>query len=259
MQPKRAAVIIAHPGHELRIHHWLELTRPLVFVLTDGSGRSGQSRLGSTTRILQNCGASSGSIYGRFTDGKIYAAILAGKREEFTALLEELAQALLAADVDCVAGDALEGYNPSHDLCRHLIDAAVELAQRRGRRKIRNLDFLLAGRPDACPENLAQEAVWVALDDAAVERKLAAAEGYPELKSEVDHALQKFGRQLFHKECLRPAGAPVQFVGANGARPYYETYGEKQVTAGYYQNVIRLQEHMQPLAGHLWAYACAAP
>jgi len=51
------ALIIAHPGHELRVHHWLEKTRPLVFVLTDGSGRTAQSRLHSTTRILERAGA----------------------------------------------------------------------------------------------------------------------------------------------------------------------------------------------------------
>jgi hypothetical protein len=34
----RAALVIAHPGHELRALHWLRLSRPCVFVLTDGSG-----------------------------------------------------------------------------------------------------------------------------------------------------------------------------------------------------------------------------
>jgi hypothetical protein len=52
-----AALVVAHPGHELRVHHWLELTRPFVIVLTDGSGHSGQSRLASTTRVLAAAGA----------------------------------------------------------------------------------------------------------------------------------------------------------------------------------------------------------
>src|SRR4030095_641561 len=29
----RAALVSAHPGHELRVHGWLEIARPLVFVL----------------------------------------------------------------------------------------------------------------------------------------------------------------------------------------------------------------------------------
>ena len=57
MNSTRPALIIAHPGHELRVHHWLEKTRPLMLVLTDGSGRTAQSRLASTTRILEQAGA----------------------------------------------------------------------------------------------------------------------------------------------------------------------------------------------------------
>jgi hypothetical protein len=58
----RTALVIGHPGYELMVHGWLELTQPLVFVLTDGSGRSNQSRLASTTKILNRAGAKQGSI-----------------------------------------------------------------------------------------------------------------------------------------------------------------------------------------------------
>nr|MDP9120522.1 hypothetical protein [Acidobacteriota bacterium] len=30
--PQRAALVIGHPGHELRVHGWLERARPLVLV-----------------------------------------------------------------------------------------------------------------------------------------------------------------------------------------------------------------------------------
>src|SRR5438876_6336532 len=69
---RRAALVIAHPGHELRVHAWVELAQPLAFVLTDGSGHTGQSRLASTSRLLDQTGASSGGIYGRLTDRALY-------------------------------------------------------------------------------------------------------------------------------------------------------------------------------------------
>jgi len=53
---KKSTLVIAHPGHELRVCHWLELAQPTVFILTDGSGRSGKSRLGSTTKVLEQAG-----------------------------------------------------------------------------------------------------------------------------------------------------------------------------------------------------------
>ena len=69
--------MIAHPGHELRVHHWLEIAAPQVFVLTDGSGHGGVSRLASTTRLLERAGATPGPIYGRFSDRDLYHALLA--------------------------------------------------------------------------------------------------------------------------------------------------------------------------------------
>ena len=53
----RSALIVAHPGHELRVHAWLEQARPTSFVLTQGDGAAGVSRLPSTTAVLTRAGA----------------------------------------------------------------------------------------------------------------------------------------------------------------------------------------------------------
>ncbi len=74
--PGRAALVVAHPGHELRVHHWMERARPVVFVLTDGSGSAHSSRLASTTAVLEQAGARPGSIYGRLSDRDLYRALL---------------------------------------------------------------------------------------------------------------------------------------------------------------------------------------
>src|SRR5450756_1378498 len=111
MKPTKAAMIIAHPGHELRVHHWLETARPEVLVLTDGSGRTNQSRLPSTTKVLERAGAVPGPVYGRFTDAELYQVMLAGKAAEAVNLLQETADWLSAGQFELVAGDALEGYN----------------------------------------------------------------------------------------------------------------------------------------------------
>src|SRR5216684_7212977 len=71
----RSALIVAHPGHELRAHGWLELAKPTVFVLTDGSGRTARSRLGSTRDVLTAAGAKPAGIYRRFTDADVYGMI----------------------------------------------------------------------------------------------------------------------------------------------------------------------------------------
>ena len=55
-------------------------------------------------------------------------------------------------------------------------------------------------------------------------------------------------------EWLRPVANDVGLHPAKN-KPYYETYGEKQMEAGHYHNVIREQEHLLPLARAIWALA----
>lgn len=242
----RAALVVAHPGHELRVHGWLETVAPVTFVLTDGSGHSNASRLDSTTAVLAAAGARQGPVYGRFTDRALYAAMLSGNERLFIDLAGELAAAFIDARVDYVAGDAVEGYNPSHDLCRGLIDAAVSIATAQSGRKIANFEFPLMGRPDVCPPGLRHQAMWITLDDEALGRKLAAAQGYPELAEEVANTLAEVGAEPFRVECLRPANACIDLVAAEG-RPRYERFGEQRVADQCYSRPIRHREHILPI------------
>src|SRR5262245_50004468 len=91
----RTALVVSHPGHELRVHGWLERTKPVVHVLTDGSGHTGSSRLDSTTRLLERVGARAGSIYGRYSDESLYALLRRGAFDEFFELAQDLAAALV--------------------------------------------------------------------------------------------------------------------------------------------------------------------
>src|SRR4051795_6818486 len=204
-QQQRAILVIAHPGHELRVHGWLESTRPAVWILTDGSGHTGRSRIDSTTRVLEATGAAPGSVYGFMTDAVLYDAVLGGNPRPFIDVVDKLAAAILHVHVDCIAGDAEEGYNPGHDTCRLIINAAVRLAQRKSSQPIRNYDFTLFGPPDQCPQELRDHSLWLNLDDESFARKLSAARNYPELQAEVETALN--GAHRFRIECRRPVNS----------------------------------------------------
>jgi hypothetical protein len=249
----RPALIVAHPGHELRLHGWVELARPTCFVLTQGDGTSGVSRLHSTTAVLTGAGAPIGSVYGLLKDREIYAALADRRHDVFLRLLDALAEALIVSQFDCVVSDAEERYNPSHDVCRYLASAAAAMAQGGGT-AIEGFDFPLIGPPDACAEALSRRARWIHLDDAALARKLAASQNYKELAHEVDIALATLGPEAFRTECLRPW---TSLPADAGERPYYEVYGERQVRAGVYSDVIRL-EHLLALRDTLWRHAGVA-
>jgi hypothetical protein len=241
----KAALIIAHPGHELLVHGWLEAARPLVFVLTDGSGRTGHTRLDSSRRVLAAAGAQAAELFGAWTDRQLYDTILHVDAPFFVVLAQRLATALDEAATDYVVGDAAEGYSPAHDICRAVIDTAVALLHRRGK-TIGNYDFVLEARP----ARSGWRRLCLALDRAAMQRKLAAAEAYPELASEVQRLLDSHGVRAFRHECLRPVPAACRAPQAAQA-PFYEGYGARQVAAGHYRQVLRYREHMVPLLAAL--------
>ena len=250
-----AALFIAHPGHELLVHGWVELVKPLVFVLTDGSGRTNQSRLESTTAILNQTGAKPGRIYGRLTDRAAYSAILDREFDVFIRLAKELAEAFVAERIDYVAGDAAEGYSPTHDICRLIINAAVKIAYQRTGQAVANFEFTLVRPPKGDLAALHHNDIWLQLDEAALARKLASANGYASLTSEVSAALCRESADAFRIECLHLVDGTHDTCGWNRERPFYEDYGEKQVAAGYYQRVLRYHEHIEPLAAALSGYA----
>ncbi|HWS56068.1 MAG TPA: hypothetical protein VN228_18150 [Pyrinomonadaceae bacterium] len=270
-QPRHpAALVVAHPGHELRVYGWLERARPRVHVLTDGSGRSQQSRAASTDVVLGAAGATPGAVYARLTDAALYAAILDRDFKLFTDLADELAEAFVGDGTRTVAGDAAEGYNPAHDACRLLLDAAVGLARAASGAPVENLEFTLVGPPDECAAESRAAARWLRLDEETFARKLRAARNYPELAAEVEAALAGAGSvglrahpdlaarsglsggvaggDSFRVECLRPASSGARAGRDSGVKPFYEQYGERQVAAGHYARVLRHREHMLPLA-----------
>lgn len=252
---ERAALLVAHPGHELRIFGWLEETRPLTFVITDGSGGAGEGRIGSSVALLARAGARLSSVCGRLTDREIYAGMLAGETEVFTSLVEEIAEALIAARVDYLVTDAAEGYNPSHDLCRVIGAAAARLAGGLRGRRIAHYDFLLVGRPDEAPADGAS--MRIRLSDDALARKVAAAREYVEMRAEVERALERFGVESFRVEALRQADAADPTEAMESAPPYYETYGAQQVATGRYSRVLRYREHFRPTARAVQAHVDA--
>jgi hypothetical protein len=258
---QNAVLIVGHPGHELRVHGWMEIVRPLVLVVTDGSGRLGTPRLRSTDALVRSIGATPATLFGRYTDLDIYDRLLRKDHDAFLALADEMCDILLAADADFVAGDAAEGLESTHDVCRMLIDAAVAMASTRGNRRIANHDFLLMGRPDECPADREGAAVRLRLDDAAFARKLKAADDYRELAEEVGAAAAQIGLEPFRHEILRPVSAAAQrasevrYAAGGDERAPYEVVGEQQVAAGHFQSVIRYAEHIAPLGEALRRHA----
>ncbi len=242
----KTALILGHPGHELRIFRFLEIHKPIVYVLTDGSGNNnGQSRILSTLKVLEATGCCPGSVLGKFSDREIYDMMLKQQDHIFKDLIEEIEIDLKKQGIERIVGDACEGFNPTHDLCRYMINIIAQ------KNDLPNYDFLLEGAPHLCPERLKSKAIWMHLSEADFERKLTAAKNYPELTFDLEETLKKHGKAPFMIECLRPIEDPTVLKTWKTPIPHYESYALEKVQKGKYQEIISFEKQLYPLTKKL--------
>jgi hypothetical protein len=232
-------LVLAHPGHELRAHHLMELVRPAVVVLTDGSGSTDEPRLDESHALLAQVGARPAATFGPLTDRAAYAALMAADARPFVSCLDRLADTLITESVQSVLIDAAEGYNPVHDVCHWIGRAATTRARAFGAR-IDLFQVDLVSHPDSSGDGLR-----IVLDDDAFARKLEATSGYTSLKAEVEAAFERYGRDAFRVEFLRRVAEgpppPRSWI------PYYEEVGEQRVRTGRYASVLRYGSHVKPI------------
>lgn len=246
------ALVIGHPGHELRVYRFMELYQPIVFVLTDGSGSKGQTRLERTRQIIRNTGSKEGAVLGRFSDKEIYDLILNKKQIIFYELARELAAAFNHHNINAVVGDSNEGFSPTHDLCNYLIKAAARIYGRQKNRDPEIFEFYLESSPTAFPEDKQHDLLTIPLDEQAFERKYQAALGYPELAFELNRFIGRFGKKPFQTEFLWQVSTDFKPCGWKNPIPEYESSGRKRVDEGVYDAAITYEEHMLPLAEYLY-------
>lgn len=243
---KRSLLVIAHPGHELRLLGWLRKTRPLIAILTDGSGSTGQSRIDLSEQLIAEIG---GEIVfaGRFTEAGLYALILEGKSAPLVELARELAQIIDMHDIGQVVCDAAEGHHPAHDLCLPLTRAAIRIRTDRSASP-QHHEYRVIGDPR--PGDGGSEEISLDLDDDALHDKIVRARRYASqsgarLAQEVEEMFGSFGEDAFRHEVLRPAGSESPQL--HRELRYYEACGEQQVQAGRFRHVLRHAQHMLPI------------
>lgn len=248
----RTLLVVGHPGHELRLFGWLGRLRPQILVLTDGSGRQGKDRLESSRRFIAAAGGIPGQLFGVCSDQQLYRALLQHDFAFFRDLRARIAALLRDGEFRYVIADPVEGYNPTHDLCRMLVNAALVTTQCEGRR-CQSYDYPLVGALPELNDSAAPAAQCHVLDDAAMARKIELARAYPELAAEVEQAVREEGIEVLRREWLRGVPAGQRAVAPPEDPPFYETWAERQHAAGIYADVIRYQQHVRPVVECLFA------
>jgi hypothetical protein len=238
-------LLVAHPGHELLLHGLICRTKPVVQILTDGSGPSSAPRLDASARLLRQAGARPGAIFGRLTDREAYAMILEGNVALVLALATELAAEIEKERPEIIVADGLEGYNPVHDLCRLIAGAAIEIAGS----DAKQYEYAVVNASDSFETS--DDAIHLTLNDAEHSAKIEAARMLASRIADVDELLLRHGAGMYRTETLRRVHDWREIRPEEP--PRYEQFGEERVAAHRYARVIRLAEHMLPLRDALCA------
>src|SRR5436190_17949240 len=222
-------LLVAHPGHELLLHGWISRNKPVVHVLTDGTADSSGTRLARTAELLRDLGARSGAIFGRLSDREAYAMILERNTALLLSLVAELAAQLERDQPAIIVGDAAEGYNPVHDLCRLIAGAAIAMAGV----PTRQYEYAVVNHLHSSDA----AAIVIDLDAAEYAAKMERARGQVAVLADIEELLSRHGADAYRREVLWPV---VDWAALDGdaAPPLYERYGEERVAAGRYTTVI---------------------
>ena len=86
-------------------------------------------------------------LYGIASDQEIYHNLLTGNHQYFLEIANTVTKILLEYNIRYIVGDAIEGYNPTHDVCRLMINRAVREATKQSGITIENYAFPLVGHP----------------------------------------------------------------------------------------------------------------
>jgi hypothetical protein len=124
------ALIVGHPGHELRLYGWMSTEKPNVHVLTTGSRHSSDfSRIKACGDMLGRLGVSKGQLFGTVQDTEFYGVVRQARTEQIHKWVDVLRDDLLASGNDLVVFDAWQGFSPTHDLAHVMARVAALEAQ----------------------------------------------------------------------------------------------------------------------------------
>lgn len=242
-------LILAHPGHELRVWGWVRRLKPHVAILTDGSGSAQAPRIERSVKNLEAMGCTLSRCRGLYSDQEVYRKIKDGDFAFFDQIASWLVEDRNQTEGTIVVSDMREGYSPTHDLAQALAQTAIKLSTE-GSEATTHLTFPLTGLPGSTPDGRSPS-VTLDLSDAEFEEKVRTARDYEELAQEVDLLERQGILNSFKTELLFPGDKDILSDEFLEQKPYYETYGEAQVEKGVYKDLLTYSDHLRPLLKHL--------
>lgn len=214
--------------------------QPVVMVMSDGSGGADVSRIDYSRRHVQSVGGTLAAHSGRVPDRDWYSAIRDGDVAFFESFITSSLELLAQAQPDYLVCDAVEHYNPLHDLANvvgHCVRSQLDPT-------LPVYTFAIMKNPQRQDDGKQLE-----LSTADMAMRHQAARDYLPLAHELPGHIARLETpsETLHRD------SGYGWPDDPGEKPYYEVFGEERVSRGIYSEVITYRQHIQPLARALMA------
>lgn len=240
-------MVFSHPNHEIAVLGTIFRMHPHIIYLTDGGG---EERVAQTRQALENYQPAS-VHYLNHSEQSLYDALLDRDAEFYRALAEQVGDVIAELDAETVYCDAVEFYNPVHDIALPVVRAAL-----RGN-DVPIIEVPLIYQTTApepkfelqhVPHSLSNRGIFVDLSPAELERKLTTINSgvYAMLFAQLGGAIRGAAGSRAEREAFlkarnkRPSPAPEQLLR-------YETRGNALRDAGEIRDVITFDRHYTPV------------
>jgi len=250
-------MVFSHPNHELAILGIVQRLRPHLVFLTDGGG---ERRMAETRVGLATAGGEERARFLAHPENDFYRGLLAGDTEFFEGVARQVREAIFETGARHVLCDAVEFYNPVHDLALPIARAAL-----RGRPGTRLFEVPLIHQAPApgteryviqrFPKGRESAVLRYRLSPAELAVKTRARETvYRLLGEQMGSFLGELPPARLAEEIVAPA-APAQGEPDGDVVLRYEWRGRALRDRGLVERVITYRDHYRPLAAALTAGA----
>jgi hypothetical protein len=250
---KRTLMVFSHPNHELAIYGLMNRLLPYTVFLTDGGS---SDRLEQTRKGLDSIGILNRATFLNWREDSFYHALLRQDGAFYEGIADTLASHVRSIDAEQVICDAVEFYNPVHDMALPIVHAALRgsenmpvfeaplIYQRRGPELAFTLQRPSGSHPD--------ESVHITLSAEEFQTKLLArSEIYTTLSNHLARLLATIPKEHWKIECVTKARESVPRP-TDDMLLRYDQRAEMLAQRGQIKEKILYHQHYVPLASTLF-------
>jgi hypothetical protein len=250
---KASLVIYSHPNHELATFGLLQRLRPHMVLLTDGGS---EERLQQTREGLSSIGLLDRATFLNHSEQEFYDALLRRDDRFFAGIAEVVRAHVTRAGAKQIFCDAVEFYNPVHDIGLPIAHAARKDNYEASLFELPLIfqtngpgESLIFQRP---PESRTTESSSIALSEEEFGAKVEARDHvYTILTQQLAPQLRKVPREHWMTEYVFPAREEVPRPGPD-TRLRYERRAALLLERGDIAEPILYREHYIPVASSLF-------